>query len=108
MCSDPSSSLDKMEQGNETMQQDDVVEDNMDIVNNSADNDPLLSDEPIAVFISEEEGYRYIYCDDVYPCLGKCPSGWCSSCDEELDIHMSSSCKVGDVREAVCTQTTNK
>jgi hypothetical protein len=100
-----------MEQGNRPKQQDDVAEDNMKsviVINDSAGNDPLLLDEPIAVFISEEEGYRYIDCDDVYPCLGKCPSGWCSSCDEELDMHMSSSCKVGDVREAVCTQTTNK
>jgi hypothetical protein len=69
-----------MEEDKETKQGDDVVEGNRGIViDDSPADEPLTSDEPIAVFNEEEGGFRYIEYEEDY-CNGECPHGLCSTC----------------------------
>ena len=73
-----------MEQGNQGNKQNDTKS----VVGSSIDDlpaDDTVTDEAIAVFVSEEEGYRYIEAETDDQCNGSCMPGWCSTCDENRE-----------------------
>lgn len=74
-----------MEQNNQINQQDDTTEIVMEICIDDSPADDTVTDEAIAVFVPEEEGYRYIEDESDYQCNGRCMTGWCSTCDENRE-----------------------
>jgi hypothetical protein len=75
-----------MEEDSQINQQDDITENVIEICIDDSPADDTATDEPIAVFVPEEEGYRYIEDEVHFQCNGRCPSGWCSTCERNDDF----------------------
>jgi hypothetical protein len=75
-----------MEEDIQINQQDDITDNVIEMCiddSSQADDTATVADEPIAVFVPEEEGYMYIEDEVGFQCNGRCTSGWCSTCDDE-------------------------